>query len=495
MKNVQKGFIVPVLLGIIALLVIGGGLYVYENKKTETPVAHIDTGTQTTNQAEQTNTSSTKIDVAGMKQYTDSSFGFSFWYPSTWTVQSTATKNSYVGGTIQKTLRIAPPLVTIDPNGLNGDAITINEFSSPTHEITIERDFCSPMSGSSVPAHRYYFDTNAHTWMVEVPAYTAQSEKDGSVYSVPASTEAADVSTNTMGGLHLLGAGCSGYVIPLSAKNFVVFSFYSRNVGPYYANVAKTITATDPSVATPVSTDEQMKTIITEGLTLGGLGTPIAGGLNSGWIGYNGSIYDSGGILVPNVDVSSFTPVFANGNPSGFAKDVKNVYVAGKGILKGADPQTFQVITGPNKQDTYFEKDKNSVWNLETMVVGADPNTFSTIPDPKESTTDFSFFQKDATHVWDNGKILQGADPASFYILNQSVWQSALFEADAAHVWFDNLLIPGADPKTFMVDAYNTSDWTALMHDANHSYQLLNTLDNISTTTVKIDGGAPTVLH
>ena len=37
MKNSQKGFIVPVLLAIIALLVIGSGVYVYENKKSETP--------------------------------------------------------------------------------------------------------------------------------------------------------------------------------------------------------------------------------------------------------------------------------------------------------------------------------------------------------------------------------------------------------------------------------------------------------------------------
>lgn len=38
MKNSQKGFIVPVLLVIIALLVVGGGVYVYKNKKSEVPV-------------------------------------------------------------------------------------------------------------------------------------------------------------------------------------------------------------------------------------------------------------------------------------------------------------------------------------------------------------------------------------------------------------------------------------------------------------------------
>mgnify|MGYP001606502060 FL=1 len=48
MKNSKKGFIVPVLLVIIALLVVGGGVYIYENKKAEVP-AVVDTGTQQTN--------------------------------------------------------------------------------------------------------------------------------------------------------------------------------------------------------------------------------------------------------------------------------------------------------------------------------------------------------------------------------------------------------------------------------------------------------------
>ena len=48
MKNSQKGFIVPLLLVIIAVLVVGGGVYVYENKKAEVP-AVVDTGTQQTN--------------------------------------------------------------------------------------------------------------------------------------------------------------------------------------------------------------------------------------------------------------------------------------------------------------------------------------------------------------------------------------------------------------------------------------------------------------
>jgi len=56
MKNTQKGFILPVLLGIVALLIIGGGLYVYENKKIEEPVSVTDTKIQNTNQEKEAST-------------------------------------------------------------------------------------------------------------------------------------------------------------------------------------------------------------------------------------------------------------------------------------------------------------------------------------------------------------------------------------------------------------------------------------------------------
>lgn len=53
--NENKGFIVPLLLVIIALLVIGGGVYIYQNKKAEAP-AVVDTETQQGDQVQQTQT-------------------------------------------------------------------------------------------------------------------------------------------------------------------------------------------------------------------------------------------------------------------------------------------------------------------------------------------------------------------------------------------------------------------------------------------------------
>lgn len=513
MKNLQKGFIAPVLLVIIALLVIGGGVYVYKNKKTEAPI--IDTGTQQSNQG-QANTqippatdismtgwktyintrngyqlkypadwqteenlgvsvrifnpraqgkpdtdqpseafglafkqtpckpsdwkvgfglvnyktacvaanpmieigmlafsdqnkiiedqilstlkftqttpapatpTQTQIIIPGMKQYTDSNFGFSFWYPNTWTVQNSATRNNYAGGSVQKTLTIAPP------GASNGDAITIDEFYSPTREVTIPRDLCSPMSDSFVAEHRYYFDTNTHTWMVEVPAYTGQSEKDGSTYSVPASTKAADVSQNTMGGLHMLGAGCSGSIIPLSAKNFVVFTFYSRNVGPYYINIAKTITATDPSVATPVSLDKQIQTITNAGVLLGAIGTKIGQ-----WYVTSEHVYTWTGDIVAGANPSTFRLISTYSDGTGgtpYATDGVHIYsawFAGTPALSGADPSTFiairqqyQIPYAPSSgrygesfaaDDNSFAKDKSHVWYQGKLIPNADPNTF-----------------------------------------------------------------------------------------------------------------------
>lgn len=55
MKDLQRGFIVPVLLVIIAALVVGGGFYIFKNKKAQTPfITNIET--PTTSQDQQTNT-------------------------------------------------------------------------------------------------------------------------------------------------------------------------------------------------------------------------------------------------------------------------------------------------------------------------------------------------------------------------------------------------------------------------------------------------------
>ncbi len=63
MKNKQKGFIIPFLLVIIALIVIGGGVYIYNKNSVETP-------------------------DKSSKTYTNTQYKFSFNYPSVFTISN-----------------------------------------------------------------------------------------------------------------------------------------------------------------------------------------------------------------------------------------------------------------------------------------------------------------------------------------------------------------------------------------------------------------------
>ncbi|GEM_PF-5675366 len=98
MKNSQKGFVVPLLIAIIAVLVIGGGVYVYENNKTKAPV--VDTATQQQDQSQQqinsqSPTPATQSNQAfSWKTYSNPEHQFSIQYPSNWVV------DTGVGGTL-----------------------------------------------------------------------------------------------------------------------------------------------------------------------------------------------------------------------------------------------------------------------------------------------------------------------------------------------------------------------------------------------------------
>lgn len=81
MKN-QKGFIVPLLLTIIAILVIGGGVYVYQNKVTENTKVGNDTVKVTEETSSTGAVTTTNVDMTlAKKTYTESSGAYSFKYP------------------------------------------------------------------------------------------------------------------------------------------------------------------------------------------------------------------------------------------------------------------------------------------------------------------------------------------------------------------------------------------------------------------------------
>jgi hypothetical protein len=182
------------------------------------------------------------VSVPGMTKYTDSDFGFSFWYPSGWTIKNEISIPwSAFGGELKDELTIrdssGTPVIHVDKVYSENRSITDTGGAGPFGPV------------------RYYFDTNLHAWMKECP----EGCPDGS----PSGPKAADISQNTMGGLHLFD-GTSRFdtsIVPLSAHNFVVTS---DGGGANASFLAKTIVATDPSVATPISALYQKSTIQAE---------------------------------------------------------------------------------------------------------------------------------------------------------------------------------------------------------------------------------------
>ena len=111
MKNYKKGFIVPLIIAIVTVLVIGGGAYIYKTQKVEAPVVNTNSATSTLvgNDrdahgcigsagyswcAEKSKclrvweekceaTTSTNV-TTSLKKYSNSDWGIEFEYPNDW---------------------------------------------------------------------------------------------------------------------------------------------------------------------------------------------------------------------------------------------------------------------------------------------------------------------------------------------------------------------------------------------------------------------------
>lgn len=215
------------------------------------------------------NTSQSSISVPGMTKYTDADFGFSFWYPSGWTVTSA----SGVAGTKDWAGNLLKGRIVI-----KGDGVEIDIDKSHSDERTYKVNqgacgYCGPLT--------YYFDTALHTWMTVHPdGLSGAPDATPEQMAASKAPKPADVSNNTMGGLHIFNTGQkeSAAIIPLSARDFLYIQgvTYTQQCGSSCAVdggsyvkgaaqfLAKTILATDPSVATPVSAAEQTATIQAE---------------------------------------------------------------------------------------------------------------------------------------------------------------------------------------------------------------------------------------
>ncbi len=213
----------------------------------------------------ESNPGQASITVAGMQKYTDSNFGFSFWYPNTGSVQVIPTDAKQPGIDVNAYSGILYGANTKILKTIQAPEFTINEVYSPNMSILSSVD--AGPGGSNYD--KYFFDPQTHTWMYASDGGPAQITHGG--------TTAADVSNNTMGGLHIF----QGYtrfgiknIIPLSAQNFLVFYSKCSDATDYlcsqgsgkdkFNKSVQTIVATDPSVATPVSATLQTQAVQAE---------------------------------------------------------------------------------------------------------------------------------------------------------------------------------------------------------------------------------------
>ncbi|HEY4516733.1 MAG TPA: hypothetical protein VJG64_02200 [Candidatus Paceibacterota bacterium] len=201
------------------------------------------------------------ISIPGMSKYTYRDLSFSFWYPST-------AQSGYYSS---KELSFMPFFdnyslaAGLFIKGKVGEIFFVIQ-DAPSRSITVgagDTLYQSEQEPNLKPV-KYYFDTDTHTWMKAYP------------YGAPSGTSSATTTAytgdNTMGGLHMFaGPEYGTWIVPISAQRFLVIhsgTSYSKGqnteLGKQAYALAKTILATDPSVATPVSAAEQIKIIQAE---------------------------------------------------------------------------------------------------------------------------------------------------------------------------------------------------------------------------------------
>jgi len=172
----------------MCLIVIGSLLCLFWKKQLN-PIKQVNTPTITT----------TPTDTYGMSKYTDSIYGFSFWYPRTQKVTSVAMQDDTIfpGGTAEENLQI----------GLMGGT-SIYVVNSPSSTITDEPNgHASPIAQT-----KYSYVNLSKQWMVSSPEGTDTGEQ-------ATSPKPANISQTTMSGLFMLPSGrrFDTTIIPLNS--------------------------------------------------------------------------------------------------------------------------------------------------------------------------------------------------------------------------------------------------------------------------------------
>ncbi len=168
-------------------------------------------------------------DTYGTSEYTDSTYHFSFWYPSALQITATTTEDEtgFPGGVVVETLQIG---------SMGGTSIVV--VDSITHTITDEpSNHASPIAQT-----KYFYDSASGQWMVAFP--------QGITNGNSSATTTANVSKTTISGLVMLPSGrrFDTTIIPLSTARFLVIS--DGGGSSFTSQLAQTVAQTGASIDT-----------------------------------------------------------------------------------------------------------------------------------------------------------------------------------------------------------------------------------------------------
>ncbi len=269
-KHFNRGISTPIVIGIIAVLVVvvGSGILAYqysyitkkEQPKIQTPTTEIP----------ETETPALITESSNWKKYTDSNFGYSFYYPKTWKVSYTESR------------------VTITNFGP-----TRNESGSASISFLEVQDSKAFVTDSKFGNTTLYYDDNSKQWMKTSPGANEEYE-----------TKPAKVAFSTISGLPVYSSTgrWKTVIIPLSHTKFLVANITGSGYTAALNLLTSAITEANANVAVSAIEKVIADMMKEDELATGPKGTVAINSLsqNSGPAGTQITIYGKGFLSVPS---------------------------------------------------------------------------------------------------------------------------------------------------------------------------------------------------
>jgi hypothetical protein len=284
-----------------------------------------------------------------MSQYTDTNFGFSFWYPTAWKLTDGPVADPtdptgpgwFSDATIVKELHIRNParLERDQPSG-----VVLRALLAPAGLTELGQSMSASPVGLDV---RYFFDNGTHRWM-----YARLSEAPS---GAPPATFPLEIKRRTMGGLPLFGGAVrhgGEVIVPLDESHFLAISTLDVGGDDIHTYLAATLVATNLDSGKRVNSQLQAETIHREAVKLRAIGEGIGEGIVY-WYKDSQHVYNYNGDVLRGADPKTFVPLSRHGLNTEFATDGVSVYGSYCGVIRGADPKTFAATDSFRARDAH----------------------------------------------------------------------------------------------------------------------------------------------